>query len=67
MSGPGFISAELPQQCDACGQVDELRPYGPGGKKICHPCLEAHPEWEQEAKARYFHLVHGEPLPKEYQ
>ncbi len=32
------IRQEKPQQCDLCGQIDELRPYGPGGAKICYPC-----------------------------
>ena len=33
-----IIAAEEPQQCDLCGNVAELRPYGPNGEMICHPC-----------------------------
>lgn len=62
MTRRGIIMAEPPQQCDECGEIDELRPYGPGGRVICHPCLEAHPEWAAEAVARLRHLVFGEPL-----
>jgi hypothetical protein len=38
MSGPGFIAPEKPQQCDMCGKIDELRPYGPYGECICFDC-----------------------------
>ena len=34
----GIISAEKPQQCDDCGEVKELRPYGPGGSVVCFDC-----------------------------
>jgi len=29
---------EAAQQCDLCGEVAELRPYGPHGECICHDC-----------------------------
>lgn len=32
------IYAEKSQQCDDCGKIDELRPYGPNGSKICYDC-----------------------------
>lgn len=38
MSGRGFISAERPQQCDLCGKLAELRPYGPNGECVCFEC-----------------------------
>lgn len=38
MSGRGFIATEPPQQCDLCGKVAELRPYGPNGECICADC-----------------------------
>lgn len=33
-----FIREEKPQQCDLCGKIDELRPYGPNGECICFDC-----------------------------
>lgn len=33
-----FIEDEPDQQCDMCGNIDELRPYGPNGEKICYDC-----------------------------
>jgi len=39
-----IIEAEPPQQCDLCGEIAELRPYGPQGEKICVPCGELDPE-----------------------
>lgn len=39
---PGFkafvFEPEAPQQCDLCGIVAELRPYGPNGECICFEC-----------------------------
>ncbi len=32
------IYAERPQQCDYCGEIKELRPYGPNGECICFKC-----------------------------
>lgn len=40
MSGKGFIAAEKPQQCDMCGEIKELRPYGPNGETICFECAK---------------------------
>ena len=33
-----LIYGEKPQQCDLCGKIDELRPYGKNGEKICYDC-----------------------------
>ncbi len=33
-----FIEAEEPQQCDYCGKIRELRPYGPNEECICFSC-----------------------------
>lgn len=38
MSGPGYISKEPDGTCEMCGNVAELRPYGPGGSNICFEC-----------------------------
>ncbi len=45
----GIISfnVEKPQQCDDCGKVKELRPYGPGGSVVCFQCA-----MEDEAGAK---------------
>ncbi len=34
-----FITPELPQQCDDCGEIKELRPYGPNGSCVCFECM----------------------------
>lgn len=64
MSGRGFIAAEKPQQCDKCGEIAELRPYGQKGATVCHECAM---ENEDEAKARMAHHLFGEPIPEEFQ
>jgi hypothetical protein len=33
-----ILEKEELQQCDDCGKVAELRPYGPGGSKVCFEC-----------------------------
>ena len=33
-----YIAMEKPQQCDLCGTVAELRPYGPNGEHVCFAC-----------------------------
>ena len=33
-----IIKPEPPQQCDQCGKIAELRPYGKGGACICFEC-----------------------------
>ncbi len=38
MSGKGIIYRERSQQCDLCGKIAELRPYGPKGECICPKC-----------------------------
>lgn len=38
MSGPGYVEKENPQQCDFCGKIRELRPYGPNGECLCFEC-----------------------------
>ena len=33
-----ILEAEEDGVCELCGNVDELRPYGPKGENICWPC-----------------------------
>lgn len=33
-----MIEPEEPDACELCGKTAELRPYGPGGKRICYQC-----------------------------
>jgi len=33
-----LIAAEKAQQCDLCGIIAELRPYGPKGETVCFKC-----------------------------
>ena len=38
IDGVPVIYVEKPQQCDMCGEIHELRPYGPNGECICFNC-----------------------------
>lgn len=38
-----LIEVEEPQQCDWCGDIRELRPYGPNGEALCFPCAMKNP------------------------
>jgi hypothetical protein len=33
-----FLYPEEEQQCDLCGKIAELRPYGPNGECVCFEC-----------------------------
>ena len=61
MSGRGFISAEKPQQCDLCGKVAELRPYGPNGECVCFDCGMKD---EAAAEHQFVKRVLGVDLPE---
>lgn len=44
-------------ECFYCKATDqELRPYGPNGERICHPCATS-PEHEAETEAVFAALV----------
>lgn len=38
INGIPVIYPEPPQQCDDCGKIAELRPYGKNGACICFDC-----------------------------
>ena len=44
-----IIEEEKPQQCDLCGVIGELRPYGPKGECICFECGMKHKKSTEEA------------------
>lgn len=48
-----IIEPESPQQCDYCGIVAELRPYGKNGACICHACGMKH---KMETEKNFFKL-----------
>lgn len=37
-NGMIILREENPQQCDVCGKIAELRPYGKNGECICFEC-----------------------------
>ena len=53
----GIIATEKPQQCDDCGEIAGLRPYGPRGSMVCFPCGMKD---EAEAKRQFRRVVFGE-------
>lgn len=38
--GQFIVERERPGQCELCGAVAELRPYGPNRERICFDCGE---------------------------
>jgi hypothetical protein len=60
VSGRGYIAAEKPQQCDLCGKIEELRPYGPKGEMVCFACAMKDKPAAQRAFRQH---VLGEPTP----
>ena len=53
MSGFGYAEAERPQQCDLCGKINELRPYGPKGEMVCFVCAMRDAEAAKKRMAQY--------------
>ena len=49
-AGPTVIWQQEDQQCDLCGEIRELRPYGPDGETICFPCATSTPERKAAAE-----------------
>ena len=47
------IESEEPQQCDYCGVIAELRPYGKNGAAICFDCGRKNPA---ETRANFLRL-----------
>jgi len=53
MSGPGFISPEETDVCQRCAKIEELRPYGPNGERICFDCGMLDPETTEKMMGQY--------------
>ena len=43
-AGMTVLYQQNDQQCDLCGEIAELRPYGPNGKAICWDYGNSSPE-----------------------
>ena len=33
-----LLEPEAPARCELCGKVEETRPYGPNGERVCFSC-----------------------------
>jgi len=53
MSGRGHIAAEPPAKCELCGEIEELRPYGPNGERVCLPCAKKDPKAMERGFRKY--------------
>ncbi len=38
VGGDHLVYEEVPRECELCGRLAELRPYGPDGEKVCFEC-----------------------------
>lgn len=54
-----IIKPEPDYKCELCGQIDETRPYGPMGEKICFECAMKN---EAMTQKRMGQVLFGEPL-----
>lgn len=55
-NGVTVIAREPSQQCDYCGKISELRPYGKNGACICFPCAMLD---ESEAERQFARRIEG--------
>lgn len=53
MSGLGIIQEQDPECCEACGTIDECRPYGANDENICFECAMKDPETTERKMAAY--------------
>lgn len=59
-AGNVLVSAKEPsQQCDFCGKIAELRPYGPKGECICFACAMKDEETTKEQFSKRLEGEHG--------
>lgn len=56
---------EEPQQCDLCGKIAELRPYGPNGECICYACGQKDPETTDRMMAQVLFDISPPEKPKQ--
>lgn len=56
-----FLVEEEPLHCELCGAFGELRPYGPGGKRICYDC-GMKPENKQKVERHINEILDGAGL-----
>jgi len=59
VNGILVIEPEDDDTCELCGKVDELRPYGPNGERICFDCGMKHEETTDAAFDKILDQVFG--------
>ena len=50
------ISEQEPEECEYCGKIAELRPYGENGANICFKCAM---EDEKETEKQFQKILDG--------
>lgn len=51
------------RKCFYCPADKDLRPYGPGGAWVCHPCATATPERRAQTEASFAALLTAAEIP----
>jgi hypothetical protein len=60
MSSLGIIAQQEPEACEACGLIEECRPYGPNDENICFDCAMATLESKAIAELKMAKHIFGE-------
>ena len=64
MSERNLICEERPLKCELCGNVEETRPYGPNGERICFSCgMRDEETTMRRLRQHVFGLVPGAAKP----
>ena len=58
INGICVLKEEKPQQCDYCGEIAELRPYGKNGACICFKC-GTKPENKETTETMFMKFLKG--------
>lgn len=53
-----IIESTPDDQCELCGKIEELRPYGPNNENVCFDCGMKD---EEAAKRKFTELLLGKP------
>ena len=59
VNGIVVIAKETDMKCELCGSIEETRPYGPRGERICYDCGQKN---QKVTQRQINQKLFGEPI-----